>query len=373
MRPLAAIVLFTVAAVVAAALWRERDDSAASKERAGVDLESLKVDTGRIVGEDGDAVLLRGFNVIPVVADDPDWTWGAEHYERIRDGGFNTVRFVMHWSAYEPERGRLDPRMLRSLDTAIGRARAAGLYVVLDVIHLFDGETLVPPWARTGDPLTAVERNGRPFVKAIAGRYRDDPAVVAIDPVNEPGTDPPDQDRILRMYRGHIDDIREVDRDAIVMFEPSFGDSSMAGANLKLLGDTSNLVFSMHDYYAGGSGAGYQPNGSQATAETGARYAWDGKTGYDEPSPAELEEHLDVNLRIMRKAGIPVWIGEFGMDPEAPNGRRWIRDKVALYERNGIGHAWWLYGVDGSLAPLRPDGTAFRDFVALLRPDAAAR
>jgi hypothetical protein len=165
-----------------------------------------------------------------------------------------------------------------------------------------------------------------------------------------------------------IQAIRQVDPDKIVMFEPSFGDSSMAGADLTLLGTRRNVVFSMHDYYAGGAGDGYAPGGEQLNAAAGARYAWDGRTGYH-GTPAELEAHLRVNLSIMRAAGIPVWIGEFAINPAARRAEQWIRDKVALFERERVGHAWWLYGYESTLAALHPEPRGFRPYVRLLTPE----
>jgi hypothetical protein len=192
--------------------------------------------------------------------------------------------------------------------------------------------------------------------------------VVAYDLINEPPSDPVDQNRILRLYDRLIAEVRRVAPDKMVMFEPANGDSSMEGADLALLRDRRNLVFSLHDYYAGGAGDGYARGGAQLLPEDGARYAWDGRTGYDDPDESELARHLRVNVDIMRAAGIPVWIGEFGINPRAPNARRWIRDKVALFERYELGYAWWLYDAKGPTAPLEPGAQRFRDFVRLLSP-----
>lgn len=318
--------------------WRDDADS------TGAAMPSLSTSEGRIVDADGRAVKLRGVNVIPLDAGNPSRAYPAAHFRRIRDAGFNVARFVLYWRHLEPERGRFDETRLRAIDTAISRARRAGVYVVLDAIHLYDGMRNVPGWARAGgDPLASVERDAAGYLRMLARRYGRDPAVAAYDLINEPPTYPPDQNRVLRVYAGLIGRVREVDPDTIVMIEPSYGDSSMAGADLGLLPDRRNLVLSLHDYYTGGAGDGYLPNGEQNHQANGAgHYAWDGTTGYA-GSPGELGAHLDVNLRVARAAGIPVWIGEFGMNPRAPGAARWIRDKIALFEREGLGWAWWLY------------------------------
>jgi hypothetical protein len=358
-----ALVASLAAAVVAFALLRGADSE-------GRGVAGLSTSGTKIVDARGHEVRLRGFNVLPVWSDRPGSTWGAGHYRRIRAAGFNAVRFMLHWHVMEPDRRRLDRRNLRTLDAAVGRARAAGLAIILNPIGLFQGDLFVPLWARTGDALAAVESAGSWYVRALADRYSNDRAVAAIDPVNEPPTYPPDQNRVLRMYRTLIDAVRQVAPSRLVLFEPSFGDSSMAGADLGLLGPTKNLVFSMHDYYAGGAGNGYAPTGELVGKDDGARYSIDGAS-YDPASAPELEAHLLVNLQIMRAAGIPTWIGEFGMTPDTPEGRRWIRDKVALYDRHGVGYAWWLYDLKGSFAPLDPGTHRLRPFTRLFtRPGA---
>lgn len=319
---------------------------------------------GRIVDQRGNPVRMRGFNVLPVWTDRPGATWPAAEYRKIRRAGFNTVRFMLHWDAMEPARGRLDRRHLRTLDVAIARAARARLRVVLNVIGVYKGESSFPAWARTGDALGSLEEHGPGVVRRLAARYAQDPAVVALDPVNEPPSYPPEQDRILRMYRLMFDAVRKVAPRKLLMFEPSFGNSSMVGADLGILGDKPGLVFSPHYYYAGGAGPGYAQTGEVLPAAAGARNAAFGD-GYDGADPTELEAHVRVNLDVMRRAGIPVWVGEFGMELGAPNAKRWIRDMVTLLDRDGTGHAWWLYDHRSGSTPLRSDGR-FRPFVRLL-------
>ncbi|HEX2234046.1 MAG TPA: cellulase family glycosylhydrolase [Thermoleophilaceae bacterium] len=303
-----------------------------------------------IVDSRGREVLLRGFNVIPVFSAGGG-TWSRRHYRRIRRRGFNVVRFVVYWSRMQPARGRFNRVALRTLDRAVRNARRAGLYVVLDPIHLFDGTRYVPRWARPTlseqdrwDPTEsgaalrrAVQDNAPRYLRMLARRYRHDRTVAAYDLVNEPPSYPPDQNGILRMFDSLIRAVREVDPSKIVMIEPSFGNSSMVGADLGLLRDKRNLVFSLHDYYAGGAGEGYRPTGERAYREEPDRI-------YDSAAAPELEAHLRVNLDVMRAAGIPVWIGEFGIDPANPSAARWIEDKVALFKKYRLGYAWWLYG-----------------------------
>jgi len=95
-----------------------------------------------------------------------------------------------------------------------------------------------------------------------------------------------------------------------VLVEPSYGDTSIAPgiADLSLLSDRRNVVWSIHDFFAGGDDDGYTASGAQAGAYVGS-----GTTGYPTRSPAELERHLLVHLDRAREAGMPMWIGAFGI------------------------------------------------------------
>jgi len=297
----------------------------------------------------GRPVSLVGVNVIPVWKGEPGRTWPAERYTQIRARGFTAVRFVLYWDVMEPSRGAFDATSFATLDTAVQRARAAGLRIVLDVVHLWGagGFADVPAWARTGDSVTTVRANAGPYLRRIAARYRADPAVAAYDLVNEFHRFPIDQNAVLRAYDGLIGEVRRADPAKIVLIEPTYGDTSIAGrlADFANLTHRRNVVWSLHDYFAGGDDDGYAADGRQT-----GRYAFDGRTGYSTPDPAALRAHLLVHLRKTRAAGIPMWIGEYGIGDGAPGHDRWIADQTALFARYGLGRAWWEYHTTGPLS-----------------------
>lgn len=301
-----------------------------------------------IVDSNLNPVQLKGFNVIPIWSSSPGQTWGVDYYSRIAQRGFNAVRLVVYWSDLEPRRGEFNQTHLATLDKAVGHAKAAGLYVILDPIHIFQMETYVPAWARTGDVLRDVEQGAGPYTTMLAARYRDEPAVAAYDPLNEPpASTSGGQERVMRIYGWLIAKTRAAAPDKIVMVEPAWGDSSLAEADIGLLGSTRNVVLSLHDYYAGGAGDGYKADGSQE-----GFYAWDEVGGYPIPDAAALEQHLSVTLNVARRAGMPVWIGEFGVNHAAVNADLWIDQKVALFKKYGLGYAWWIYQPGSGLSAM---------------------
>jgi hypothetical protein len=294
-------------------------------------------------------VRLVGVNVIPVFKGSPGRTWPRERYDQIRAKGFTAVRFVLYWDVMEPARGAFDATSEATLATAIARARSAGLRVVLDAVHLWGpgGFADVPRWARTGDSVTTVQTNAGPYLQRLAARYRDEPAVAAYDLVNEFFRFPIDQNAVLRAYDALIARVRAVDPRKIVLIEPTYGDTSIAGklADFANLTHRTNVVWSIHDYFAGGDDDGYGADGRQA-----GRYAFDGRTGYPTPDPGALRAHLLVQLTKTRAARLPMWIGEFGIGDGAPGHDRWIADQTALFARYGLGLAWWEYHTSGPLS-----------------------
>ncbi|MBV8971790.1 MAG: glycoside hydrolase family 5 protein [Sphingomonadaceae bacterium] len=125
------------------------------------------------------ATLHRGINVLGY---DPLWTDPARarfqprHFKVIRDGGFDFVRVVLFAFPHLDAGNRLDDRWLATLDGVVGGARAAGLSVILDE-HDFDVCSADPETCRP--KLLAVW-------KQLAARYRQEPASVLFEPLNEP-------------------------------------------------------------------------------------------------------------------------------------------------------------------------------------------
>jgi hypothetical protein len=320
--------------------------------------------TQPFVDSAGNPVRLIGLNVIPVWNSSPGQTWALAKYQQIRDKGFNAVRFVLYWDNFESSRGVFNQTNLTTLDTAISRAKSAGLYVILDEIHLWGsgGFNNVPAWARTGDSVTTVATNGAGYLKMLAARYRSEVAVAGYDMVNEFYRSPVDQNAVLRAYDGLISAVRTVDPDKIVLLEPTYGDTSIAGtlADFSNLTNRRNVVWSLHDYFAGGDDDGYNSSGAQA-----GTYVWDGTTGYGTPDAAALERHLLVHLNKTQAAGIPMWIGEFGIGLGVTNHDQWIKEKVSLYNKYGLGRTWWEYYTSGAFSATNSDFT-WKSWIGLL-------
>lgn len=197
---------------------------------------------GPVLGESDDRRhrvgdhLLRvgGRSVIPVGAhlvptSGPDWPWrvgpGAfdDAFGRMADQGLDTVRIDLLWAAVEPEVGRYDEAHLRALDAVLEAARRHGLS-----LHptLFVGGEVGDaywdvPWRAGRHPHADPEmrRLQAGHARALARRWRGDPAVIAWDLTDEPPLwlfrDTTDED--ARAWTREITDaIRDEDPGALV-------------------------------------------------------------------------------------------------------------------------------------------------------------
>ncbi|WP_433610576.1 glycoside hydrolase family 5 protein [Prescottella agglutinans] len=247
----------------------------------GWTLPQLTVADRTIKDVDGRTVLLRGANInqlndyapngtgLPVVAplDETD-------FERMAALGFNVVRLGVTWSALEPTPGAFDSAYVDRIRAAVQDAKDNGIYTVLDMhqdawgpyVGTPEGENCppllqrgigwdgAPEWATlTGGWTTCNiggQREASPAVARafqafyddeqgvqghlvqtwarLAAEFKDEPAVVGYDLLNEPNPGLRDPftaaDQIGRFYQRAIAAIRQAEAGGfqhLVFFEPS--------------------------------------------------------------------------------------------------------------------------------------------------------
>ena len=121
----------------------------------------------------------RGINIIGY---DPLWQNFAKarfqprHFDRIKEGGFQTLRVNLQSFSHMNSYNRLDPEWLATLDWVIGRALADHLNVIVDE-HDFTA---------CGDDLAACRPRLLAFWEQVAPRYKDTPNQVMFEILNEP-------------------------------------------------------------------------------------------------------------------------------------------------------------------------------------------
>jgi cellulase (glycosyl hydrolase family 5) len=320
-----------------------------------------------------------GLNVLPVWTNGPGATWPQARYDQMKTKGFGVVRFMLHWTDFEPAAGQFNQTSLTTLDTAISRAKSAGLNVVLVPIMAYgaDGMAYFPPWSKTGgDTVTVVQGHAEPYMRVVAARYASEPAVAGIEPVSEPYRWPLNQNSVLRMYQQMFSALRVAGWNKLLVYEPTYGTTSMTGAGGSVITPKTNVVFSTHYYYAGGSGGGWNTNGTSAGPHT-----YSAGTAYNTANRAALEQHLQTTLDWLRPQGVPLWIGEYGDVLGNPGHDAYLEDLTGRFRKfegtgqpmpNGLpsvlGHAFWeFFQASGKMsATLGSDVTTWQPWANLL-------
>jgi len=238
-------------------------------------------------------------------------TWIArEDIRYLRRIGLNSVRVPFNYRVLTPED---EPGVwledgFALLDRVVEWSREEGLLVVLDMHCAPGGQTgsnIDDSWGYPWlfEDATAQERTVAVW-RRLAGRYRDEPALLGYDLLNEPIPHWPGLERydtaLEPLYKKIVAAIREVDTNHVI-----FLGGARWNTNFSMLGPpfAPNLAYTFHKYW-------------------------------NETTDASLQPYLEFRDRH----GVPMWLGESG-----ENSDEWIAACVKLVESHGIGWAFWPY------------------------------
>lgn len=369
----------------------------ASCDRTAGDFGPLSTRCQHFVDAEGRVVILRGVNArIDGVFDvdlgpdrvplQPIPSFDASDAASMRALGFNVLRLPMQWSGVEPEDTEpptYESGYLDRVEVVLDACRDAGIFVLVDLhqdaYSKWIGEDGAPLWAIIPPPerilegpLTdlAARRTSGQVLRAfetffgdsedgtnlreryaamaahVAERFADHPAVIGYDVFNEPVAD---DEQTRRLNVSVAEAIRAVTRQ-LVFFEPPALQRNLADAS-----GTPGAPFPVE-------GAVYAPHvytlafiGTDAQREsfTIATLRRGNRTAADEA----------------RRWGTPLFIGEFGYDPEGIRAAEYYRMQLDLQDEIGASSAVWLWKEDSQ------DSWGFHDFEEgawVLRDDVVA-
>ena len=228
----------------------------------------------------------------------------------IKRSGFNSVRVPFSYrlfvSGVVP--ARLEGEGYRLLDKVVGWCKQENLYVILDM-H-------AAPGGQTGDNID--DSWGYPFLyenaesqnlliniwRKLAARYRNEPAVIGYDLLNEPIAHYFDaaklNPKLEPLYRRVVAGIRQVDHNHVIFLGGAQWDT-----NFKVFGPPfdAKLVYTFHKYWM-------------------------------DVNQGAIQEYLDFR----DKYNVPIWMGESGENTD-----EWISSFRKLLETNNIGWCFWPY------------------------------
>lgn len=248
---------------------------------------ALHVDGTQLRDAKGGAVILRGVNVagnakVPPFRAITD----AAALDPLPRLGFNAVRLLFTWEAYEPELGVYDDAYLAYYVAMVKAAAARGLYVIVDFhqdaysrftldgcgegfpawtlppsvapatpdngaacadwgIRMLGDATLATCWTAFYGDTYGVRTRYLAMIARVATALTGEAMVIGYDPINEPGGN--EATEIAPFYEDAARAIRAVDPSAIVFVSP--GAATSAGTATALPKPSfGNFVFAPHFY-----------------------------------------------------------------------------------------------------------------------------
>jgi len=222
----------------------------------------------------------------------------------IRAQGFNMVRVPLHWKLFQTD----DAEGFRLLDRVVQWCHEAGLYVILDLHAAPGGQTGANiddgygyPWLLRD---AGAQQQTIDLWTRLARHYRNQPAVLGYDLLNEPIPNYPGYEALHPalepLYKRITAAIRVVDRHHILILGGAEwdGDFSVFGPPFD-----SNTIYQLHKYWVGVN---------QST--------------------------LDPFIAYRDKYHVPIWLGESGENTD-----EWVTRFRTLLDSNSIGWAFWPY------------------------------
>jgi len=228
----------------------------------------------------------------------------------IKQSGFNSVRVPFSYRLFVSDTApeKLEGEGYRLLDDVVTWCKRENLYVILDM-H-------AAPGGQTGDNID--DSWGYPFLyenaesqdlliniwRQLAARYRNEPAVIGYDLLNEPIAHYFDvvklNPKLEPLYRRIVAGIRQVDRNHVIFLGGAQWDT-----NFKVFGPPfdAKLVYTFHKYWM-------------------------------EVNRGAIQEYLDFR----DKHNVPIWMGESGENTD-----EWINSFRTLLDANNIGWCFWPY------------------------------
>ena len=276
----------------------------------------------------GQGVNILGYD--PIWRSSPEGRFRAEHFQRIRDAGFDHVRINLFPFRDAKPDGSLSDPYWKTLDWAVQQALKNHLAVILDFHEFID----------MAEAPTAKKERFLALWKQIAERYKDAPDEVFFEILNEPnGRLTPELWN--QFHREALAIIRETNPDRTVIIGPGHWNNIDALDKLELPDDDQNILITIH-YYNPFEFTHQGTPWTDRQDQTGI--VWQGTR---QERQAVVDDFHKAQAWA-EKNHRPLYLGEFSAYEKAdmPSRLRWLDCVARRAEKMGWSWAYWQFDSD---------------------------
>jgi endoglucanase len=280
------------------------------------------------------ARLGRGVNLGNALEAPTEGEWGVtlreEYFQLIKDGGFDSVRIPIRWSAHASpiEPYTIDPSFFERVDWAVEQALSRGLLAVINMHHY---EEIFQDPSGHRDRFLALWRQ-------IADHYSEYSEDLLFEILNEPH-DKLTPGKWNSLLAEAMEIVRKTNPDRNVIIGPGSWNAISALGQLELAAEDRHIIVTVHYY-----------NPFQFTHQ-GAEWAsgsesWLGTTWQGKPSEEKaITNDLDRAARWAEANERPLYLGEFGAYNKADMDSRalWTAFVARQAEERGMSWAYWEF------------------------------
>ncbi len=248
---------------------------------------------------------------------------------KIAAMGFDHVRLPFHYELLEPKPFVYSQSGLAYLDKAVAWAKKYGVRVILDM-HAVPGAQN-HDWHSDSDGRVlfysskVYQKRAAALWQVIADRFKDEPAVIGYDVLNE--TVIPDPAPMNAYYHAAIRAIRAVDQKHIIFVE-----GNRWAQDIECLDrfDDGNMVLGIHFY---------EPPDLTFNLVPGLRYPL---PGWDK---AVMRKRLAGFAATAKKRNCALWCGEFGVNARGGfyGEDLWLKDVLSVFKSMDIHCSYWTW------------------------------
>lgn len=277
----------------------------------------------------------RGINLGNALEAPNEGEWGvtleADYFRVIKEAGFDSIRLPVKWSNHAERSSpyTIEPRFFARVDWAVEQALSNGLQVVLNVHHYSEMDE--NPDAHRTRLIGLWER--------IAAHYKDKPATLAFELLNEP------HDKLTAAKWNSIllealAAVRKTNPTRTVVIGPVAWNSIGELKSLELPEADRNLVVTVH-YYGPFTFTHQGAHWIDAKNRPPLGTPWKGTDAERAAITKELDAAAGWGLKHRR----PIYLGEFGAMKTADldSRVRWTKFIAEECANRKIGYAYWEF------------------------------